>query len=98
MMRAGQAVRVLLCDHQGLVRAGLRAVLGAHSGIEIVGEAADAQDALDQVEGQRPDVILMDLEMPGLAAVEATRRLSRGHPHLAVIMLTTAAVDHLAAR
>ncbi|MEV0395026.1 response regulator transcription factor [Polymorphospora rubra] len=86
-------IRVLLVDDDPLVRAGLSAVLGAGRDIEVVGEAADGADALDAVARLRPDVVLMDIRMPGmdgLAATEALRTVA-GAP--AVIVLTTFDTD-----
>jgi DNA-binding NarL/FixJ family response regulator len=88
-------IRVLLADDQALVRAGFRALLDAQSDIEVVGEAADGAEALRIAEAERPDVILMDIRMPGMDGLEATRRIG-ADPDLAgvrVIMLTTFDLD-----
>jgi DNA-binding NarL/FixJ family response regulator len=68
-------IRVLLVDDQSLVRAGFRMILQDEPDIEVVGEAADGQAAIAAVEGERPDVIVMDIRMPVLDGVEATRRI-----------------------
>ena len=68
-------IRVLICDDQALVRAGFRAILGSRPEIEIVGEAENGAEAVALAERRRPDVILMDIRMPVLDGVEATRRL-----------------------
>src|SRR5690349_9039804 len=89
----GMSVRVVLVDDQTLVRTGFRLVLDETGDIEVVGEAADGGQALDVVARTRPDVVLMDVRMPGLDGIETTRRI-RGGPHPAkVIILTTFDLD-----
>ena len=86
-------VRVVLVDDQTLVRTGFRLVLDETGDIEVVGEAADGARALDVVARTRPDVVLMDVRMPGLDGIAATRRIRSG-PHPAkVIILTTFDLD-----
>ncbi|WP_086150254.1 response regulator transcription factor [Cellulosimicrobium sp. KWT-B] len=83
--------RVLLVDDQVMMRTGLRAILDGVEGIVVVGEAADGADAIRQAVDLRPDVVLMDLQMPGVHGVEATRRM-RSDPRLSatrVLVLTT---------
>jgi DNA-binding NarL/FixJ family response regulator len=82
-------VRVLLVDDQPLFREALAVLLGARDGIEVVGEAGDGADALRQVRALAPDVVLMDLRMPVLDGIAATRRLHADHPGVRVIALTT---------
>jgi DNA-binding NarL/FixJ family response regulator len=86
-------LRVVVADDQATVREGLIVLLGLAGDIEVVGSAANGQEALDVVERTRPDAILLDLRMPVLDGIEATRRLSRRHPDVAVVVLTTYADD-----
>ncbi|WP_438295122.1 response regulator [Streptomyces sp. HUAS TT7] len=88
-------IRVLLADDQLLVRAGFRALLGAQADIEVVGEAADGEEALGLVCQLRPDIVLMDIRMPRLDGLATTRRIT-SDPDLAavkVVMLTTFELD-----
>jgi DNA-binding NarL/FixJ family response regulator len=88
-------IRVVLADDQVLVRAGFRALLDAQPNIEVVGEAADGEEALRQVARLNPDVVLMDIRMPTLDGLAATRRIT-GDPALAdvkVVILTTFELD-----
>jgi DNA-binding NarL/FixJ family response regulator len=82
-------IRVLLVDDQELVRAGLRGVLREQFGFEIVGECADGTEVLAAVAGCEPDIVLMDVRMPLLDGVAATRRLRAERPSVPVLALTT---------
>ena len=84
-------IRILLVDDQALVRAGFRMILDAEEDVEVVGEAVDGRDAIEQVRTLRPDVVLMDIRMPELDGIEATRRLlaNAGDDPVRVLMLTT---------
>jgi len=83
-------VRVLVADDQALVRAGFRKILEADAGIEVVGEAADGREAVERARELSPDVILMDIRMPGLDGIAATRRLAEETTDGArVLVLTT---------
>jgi DNA-binding NarL/FixJ family response regulator len=87
------SVRVLLADDQRIVREGLALLLGLLPEVELVGTAEDGQRAVELVGSLAPRVVLMDLRMPGLDGVEATRRIKARHPHVEVIVLTTYADD-----
>jgi DNA-binding NarL/FixJ family response regulator len=86
-------IRVLLADDQTLVRTGFRAILSAESDIEVVGEAADGREAIEQAALRQVDVVLMDIRMPGTDGIEATRRIVGTGPR--VLILTTFDVDEL---
>jgi DNA-binding NarL/FixJ family response regulator len=83
-------IRVLLADDQTLVRAGFRAILEMQDDIDVVGEAADGAEAVQRARELKPDVVLMDIRMPGLDGIEAARRLlANGTEAPRVLMLTT---------
>lgn len=82
-------IRILLVDDQALFREGLRTLLSVQAGFDVVGEAANGEEALRLAGTLHPDVILMDVRMPVLDGVAATRRLQAGHPAIRVIVLTT---------
>ncbi len=86
-------VRVLIVDDQTVVREGLAAILGTDPEIEVVGLAGNGRQALELVPEAQPDVVLMDLKMPVLNGVQATRRLRQQYPRVRVLVLTTYAAD-----
>ncbi|OZB77071.1 MAG: DNA-binding response regulator, partial [Microbacterium sp. 14-71-5] len=87
------AVRVLIADDQALIRAGLAMVLGAQPDIEVVGEAQDGIEAVALAKVHRPDVVLMDVQMPRMDGLEATRELVASGSGIRVLVLTTFDLD-----
>jgi DNA-binding NarL/FixJ family response regulator len=83
----GRVLRVLLADDHALLRAGLRELL-EERGVDVIGEATDGQDAVEQALALRPDVVLMDLNMPRVPGTEATRQIKRRIPNIRVLVLT----------
>jgi DNA-binding NarL/FixJ family response regulator len=87
--------RILLVDDHEVVRLGLRALLDHHAQFEVVGEAATAKEALEQVGRLRPDIVLMDIRLPGTSGIEATEEVVRQYPDTRVVMLTSYAEDEM---
>jgi two-component system, NarL family, response regulator DegU len=88
-MSTSNYIRVLIAEDQTLMRQGLKTILELEDGFEVVGEASDGQQAVDRALALRPDVILMDVQMPHLNGVEATNLLAAALPTAQVIILTT---------
>ena len=88
-----EQISVLICDDQAVVREGLAAILSTVPHINVVGLAGQGQDALELIAKQQPDVVLMDLNMPVMNGVQATRRIREQFPQVAVLVLTTYATD-----
>jgi DNA-binding NarL/FixJ family response regulator len=88
-----EAIRILVVDDHAVVREGLRTYLALQDGLEVVGEAADGEEAVREAERLRPDVVLMDLVMPRLDGTGAMRELRRRMPEVRVIVLTSYADD-----
>jgi NarL family two-component system response regulator LiaR len=86
-------IRVLLVDDHAVVRKGMRALIDREAGIEVVGEADDGEQAVSAAERLRPDVILMDLEMPRVGGVEATQRITASRPETRIVVLTSHAAE-----
>ena len=82
------AIRVVIADDHGVVREGLRAVLGSEPDMEVAGEAATGKDVVERATELGPDVILMDIQMPVLNGIEATRRILEANPEVGVVVLT----------
>jgi DNA-binding NarL/FixJ family response regulator len=87
------SVRVLIADDQALVRSGFRMILEAKEDMEVVGEAGDGAEAVELVERLAPDVVLMDVRMPGVDGIEATRRIAASGSPARLVILTTYDVD-----
>ena len=86
-------IRVLVCDDQWIVCEGLEAILNADPDIDVVGIAHDGAQALDLIPELQPDVVLMDLKMPGMNGVRATHHITQNFPHVKVLVLTTYGAD-----
>ena len=86
-------IRILLCDDHELVRRGLRSLLEGVTGFEVVGEAGDANEAVKAVDDLSPDVVVMDVRLPGRSGIEACRDIRSAHPEAHVLMLTSFADD-----
>lgn len=83
-----ETIRVLIADDQAITRSGLKALLTSLEHIEVIGEASDGEEVVRLAEDLEPDVILMDLRMPLLNGIEATRRIHRAQPHIGVLVVT----------
>src|SRR3972149_467053 len=81
-------IKVLMVDDHAVLRDGIRALLGLYEDIEIVGEAAEGKEAVEKAQELNPDVVLMDVAMPGMEGLEATRRIIKRNPRIRVLILT----------
>jgi DNA-binding NarL/FixJ family response regulator len=90
---AERPIRVLLVDDHAVVRKGMRALLDREPGIEVVGEGENGEQAIHAADRLRPDVILMDLEMPGTGGIEATRQITAQHADMRIVVLTSHAAE-----
>jgi DNA-binding NarL/FixJ family response regulator len=90
------AIRVLLADDQELLRSGFRMVLDAQDGIEVVGEASNGAEAIEKTAALAPDVVIMDVRMPGTDGIQATRTITERYPDSRVLILTTFDLDEYA--
>lgn len=88
-----EPMRILLVDDHGLFRSGIASLLGKQPGLEVVGEASNGEEALQKGKELMPDLILMDVYMPGMGGLEATRRLKEALPYVTIIMLTVSEDD-----
>lgn len=89
-------IRVLLADDQQLLRQGFKMILDADAGIEVVGEASDGSAAVEMASMLDPDVVVMDIRMPSMDGIEATRRIVANDPSVRVLVLTTFDLDEYA--
>lgn len=87
-MSVDRPVKLLLVDDHPIVRSGLRMLFLSEPGMTIVGEASSGQEAIEAVQRLHPDVVIMDVSMPGMNGIEATRRIKAAHPETAVLALT----------
>ncbi|MFF5440086.1 response regulator [Streptomyces achromogenes] len=87
------SIRVLIADDQQMVRQGFTVLLNAQRDIEVIGQAVDGRDAIARTAELAPDVVLMDIRMPELGGIEATRRITEDHPAVRVLVLTTFDLD-----
>lgn len=86
-------IRVLIVDDHSIVRKGIRALLSTERDIQVIGEACDGTEAMAQAQALKPDVILMDLVMPRMDGIEATRRITAQQPGMRILVLTSFAAD-----
>ncbi len=86
-------IRILVVDDHALLRRGLTVLLGGEADMEVVGEASDGEEGVRLAEELRPDVVLMDVSMPGMAGTEATRRIKARMPEVRVVGLSMHALD-----
>lgn len=93
MRTAARAARVLVVDDQTLFRTGLASLLAGDERVEVVGQAADGADAVEQAGRLKPDVVLMDVKMPNVDGIEATRQIVQAVPGVHVLILTTFETD-----
>lgn len=94
----GKPLRIVLADDEVMIRAGVRAILGSDTDIEIVGEAGDGQEAVDLVAQHQPDIALLDIRMPKMDGLLAARKIRQLAPEVGVIILTTFGEDEYIAR
>ncbi|HSG26115.1 MAG TPA: response regulator transcription factor [Anaerolineales bacterium] len=83
-----EPVRVLIVDDHEPFRNGLRTLLSSVAGIDVIGEAGNGKDAISLTEENQPDIILMDIQMPGMNGIEATRLIHQSSPHIGIVVLT----------
>ena len=94
---SAESVTVLVVDDQEPFRAAARFVVRATSGLEVVGEAATGEQALDLAAELRPYLVLMDINLPGISGIEATRQMVKGQPNTAVLLMSTYSAEDLPA-
>ena len=82
------SIRILIADDQAITRSGLQTLLMAQENMQVVGEAHNGEEVVALAESLQPDVVLMDMRMPGMNGIEATRRIHRSSPHISILVLT----------
>ena len=87
-MRQATPVRIMLVDDHEMLRAGLRAMIEEHEDLLVIGEAGSGEEAIEQARRLKPDVVVMDLRLPGMNGIEATRRIVKHDPAARVLVLT----------
>lgn len=97
-VRREVTIRVVLADDETMIRAGVKAILGTEPSIEVVAEGANGHEAVELVRSHRPDVVLLDIRMPGLDGLAAAAEIRKVRPETAVVMLTTFGEDAYVAR
>jgi two-component system, NarL family, response regulator LiaR len=88
-----ETIRVYITDDHPIVRRGIKQLLSTEPGINVVGEATNGREAVRDVDKLKPDIVLMDLIMPGMDGIEATRQIKAGHPSIQILVLTSFATD-----
>lgn len=81
-------IRILIADDQAITRSGLQSLLAAQENMQVIGEARNGEEVVALAESLQPDVVLMDMRMPGINGIEATRRIHRSSPHIGILVLT----------
>lgn len=87
-METQSAIRVFLVDDQTMIRAGFRSLLGKDERFDVLGDSGDPRQAIDRIESLRPDVVLLDISMPGLSGIDAIPLIRKAHPKVKIVMLT----------
>ncbi|MGD8404162.1 MAG: response regulator transcription factor [Anaerolineales bacterium] len=88
-----EVIRVYITDDHHIVRRGIKQLLGTEAGIEVVGEATNGREAVEDMDELKPDIVLMDLVMPVMDGIEAIRQIKVGHPSIQILVLTSFATD-----
>lgn len=92
-MKKADRIKLLLVDDHALVRAGLKVILDSVPNVTVIGEAESGEDAIAKINDTKPDVVLMDIKMPGIGGLEAAKRLRRTHPEIQIIIVTACSAD-----